>query len=266
MLADSAMVAIGNETAGSETPCASQKETHLISTSTARLGASTTPETHPADMPLVRKSLEGRGLSESATSLILQSWRKGTKQQYKPFIAKWEQYCSQRQINPFSATIEHGINFLAELFQTGIGYSALNTARCALSTVCFTSEHYTFGQHPLVCRFIKGIFECRPSLPRYQETWDVTVVLAYLAKLGPPEKLSLKNLTLKVVMLMALLSGQRRQTLHTLSIDCMQMSADKCVFSINSLLKTSRPGKHLSCIEFQAYAPDVSLCIVKHLQ
>ena len=266
MLADSAMVAIGNETAGSETPCASQKETHLISTSTARIGASTTPETHPADLPLVRKSLEGRGLSESATSLILQSWRKGTKQQYKPFIAKWEQYCSQRQINPFSATIEHGINFLAELYQTGIGYSALNTARCALSTVCFTSEHYTFGQHPLVCRFIKGIFECRPSLPRYQETWDVTVVLAYLAKLGPPEKLSLKNLTLKVVMLMALLSGQRRQTLHTLSIDCMQISADKCVFSINSLLKTSRPGKHLACIEFQAYAPDVSLCIVKHLQ
>ena len=217
-------------------------------------------------MPLVQKSLEGRGLSESATSLILQSWRKGTKQQYKPFITKWEQYCSQRKINPFSATIEHGINFLAELYQTGIGYSALNTARCALSTVCFTSGHYTFGQHPLVCRFIKGIFECRPSLPRYQETWDVTVVLDYLAKLGPPEKLSLKNLTLKVVMLMALLSGQRRQTLHTFSIDCMQISSDKCVFFINSLLKTSRPGKHLTYVEFQAYAPDVSLCVVKHVQ
>ena len=39
-----------------------------------------------------------------------------------------------------------------------------------------------------------------------------------------------------------------------------------CGFFINSLLKTSRPGKHLACIEFQAYAPDVSLCIVKHLQ
>ena len=76
------------------------------------------------------------------------------------------------------------------------------------------------------------------------------MVLAYLAKLGPPEKLSLKKLTLKVIMLMVLLSGQRRQTLHTLSIDCMQISVDKCVFSINSLLKTSRPGKHLACIEF----------------
>ena len=145
-------------------------------------------------------------------------------------------------------------------------YSALNTARCALSTVCFTSGHYTFGQHPLVCRFIKGIFECRPSLPRYQETWDVTVVLDYLAKLGPPEKLSLKNLTLKVVMLMALLSGQRCQTLHTFSIDFMQISSDKCVFFLNSLLKTSRPGKHLTYVEFQAYALDVSLCVVKHVQ
>ena len=266
MQADSAMVAIGNATAGSETPCASQKETHLISTSTARLGASTTSENHLTDMPLVRKSLADRGLSGSATSLILQSWRKGTKEQYKPFIAKWEKYCSQRQISPFSTTIEQGINFLAELYQTGIGYSAPNTARCALSTVCFTSDHYTFGQHPLVCRFIKGIFECRPSLPRYQESWDVTVVLAYLAKLGPPEKLNLKNLTLKVFIMMALLSGQRHQTLHTLAIDCMQISSDKCVFSINSLLKTSRPGKHLACIEFQAYAPDVILCIVKHLK
>lgn len=92
------------------------------------------------------------------------------------------------------------------------------------------------------------------------------MVLDYLAKLGPPVKLSFKNLTLKVVMLMALLSGQRRQTLHTLSIDYMQISSEKAVFSINSLLKTSRPGKHLACIEFQAYVPDVSLCIVKHLQ
>ena len=32
------------------------------------------------------------------------------------------------------------------------------------------------------------------------------------------------------------------------------------------MLKTSRPSKHLACIEFQAYTPDVSLCIVKHFQ
>ena len=161
------MVAIGDETTGSGTPCASQKETHLISTSTARLSASPTPEAHASDMPLVRKSLEGRGLSESATSLILQSWRKGTKQQYKPFITKWEQYCCQRKINPFSATIEHGINFLAELCQTEIGYSALNTARCALSTVCFNQSITLLDGIP------KSVVSSREFLnadPLYQDT------------------------------------------------------------------------------------------------
>ena len=38
------------------------------------------------------------------------------------------------------------------------------------------------------------------------------------------------------------------------------------MFFINSLLKTSRPGKHLACVEFQSYAPDVTFSIVKHVQ
>ena len=46
MLADTALVAIGDATAGSGTPSASQKETQHIPTSTARLDASTTPEAH----------------------------------------------------------------------------------------------------------------------------------------------------------------------------------------------------------------------------
>ena len=101
MLADSAMVAIGNETAGSGKPCASQKETHVISTSTAGLGASTTPEAHTSDVPLVRKSLEGRGLLKSTTLLTLQSWRKGTKQQHKPFITNGNNTVVKGRLIPF---------------------------------------------------------------------------------------------------------------------------------------------------------------------
>lgn len=106
--------------------------------------------------------------------------------------------------------------------------------------------------------------------PRYHGTKTHgmlhTVVLNYLMKLRAPSALSMKNLTLKVVMLMALLSGQRRQILHSLHIDLMSLSTDKCVFTITSLLKTSRPGKHLSFIEFQVYAPDIRLYVVRHLE
>ena len=54
-----------------------------------------------------------------------------------------------------------------------------------------------FGEHPVVCRFLKGIFELRPSLPKYTEIWDVAKVLEYLKTLSPAKELSLKMLTKK---------------------------------------------------------------------
>ena len=68
-----------------------------------------------------------------------------------------------------------------------------------------------------------------------------------------------------MVMLLALLSGQRRQTLHALKISCMRLGSDRCVFVIDNLLKTSKPGRHSSHLEFLSYAPDPSTCIVKYL-
>ena len=112
---------------------------------------------------------------------------------------------------------------------------------------------------------MKVVFERKPSLPRYKETWDVNIVLTYLSSLGPPAELILKVLTHKVVMLLALLSGQRRQTLHALDINSMQLTSDQCIFTINSLLKTSRIGHHLTPVKLVSFNQDSSLCIVKHL-
>ena len=66
-------------------------------------------------------------------------------------------------------------------------------------------------------------------------------------------------------MLLALLSGQRRQTLHSLSVSDMKLNPDKCVFVIKALLKTSRPGRHISSLEFVAYQPDPRLCVVTYM-
>ena len=168
-------------------------------------------------------------------------------------------------MDPFSASVETGVKFLAELYHTGVGYSAINTARCALSTCLLIDRCKNFGSRPLVSRFIKGIFESRPGLPKYFETWDVKQVFSYLQPLHPPESLTLKDLTHKLVMLLALLSGQRHQTLHSLSVSDIKLNPDKCVFVIKALLKTSRPGRHISSLEFVAYQPDPRLCVVTYM-
>ena len=60
---------------------------------------------------------------------------------------------------------------------------------------------------------------------------------------------------------MLLVSGQQGQTIHLLDIKNMSISTSTISFRIGDLLKTSRPGNHLSEVFFKAYAPDKRLCV-----
>ena len=129
------------------------------------------------------------------------------KKQYKTYLARWHQFSTKRSCDPLQPTLTDVIEFLTELFQSGIGHSCLNTARSALSFVNNTPA----GIHPLVARFMKGVFERRPSLPKYTSTWDVNVVLTYLRTLKDGQSSPLKELSWKLSTLLIILSGQRIQ-------------------------------------------------------
>ena len=104
------------------------------------------------------------------------------------------------------------------LFDSGLDYSVINTARSALSSILGQFDGQVFGKHGLVIRFMKGVFNARPTRARYLATWDVQTVLSYLKQLAPVRLISLKDLTIKLVMLLALTTGQRGQTFHLLDL------------------------------------------------
>ena len=79
------------------------------------------------------------------------------------------------------------------------------------------------------------------------------------------EAVNFLGMLFNAVMLLALLSGQRCQTLHCLSVSSMKMSDSKCVFTVDVLLKQSRKGKHLAPLEFLAFPQNEKLCIVSVL-
>ena len=145
-------------------------------------------------MQIVRQSYETQGISQKATSIILQSWRKGTTKQYSSYIKRRTTYWHKKQIDPVSATVPQALDILVELFESGIGYSGINTARSALSSVLKPVNGMTFGAQECVKRFLKGVYEARPSNPRYAETWDVSKVLNYLKTISITN-CSLKDLT-----------------------------------------------------------------------
>ncbi len=158
------------------------------------------------------------------------------------------------------------VTFLTELYELGLIYSSLNVARSALSSFVVLEGGATVGTHPLVTRFLKGVYTLRPPAPRYSFVWDVKTVFDYLRKLSPAVTLSMKDLTLKLVMLIALVTAQRTQTLHKLRLDCVQLTASTAVFTIMGLVKQSRPGNTGLTVRLKAYPADRRLCVYTYLK
>ena len=79
------------------------------------------------------------------------------------------------------------------------------------------------------------------------EQWNHDVIASSKTGILPNclRELSLKSLTLKTVMLFALASAQRQQTLSALDLNLRKESQDPISFVVTDRLKTSRPGKSI---------------------
>ena len=74
-------------------------------------------------------------LSKAVIEIISASWRQGIEKCYNRYIKRFVDSCHKRQADPLCAITETGIEYLTEYFNTGVGYSAVNSARSALSSL-----------------------------------------------------------------------------------------------------------------------------------
>jgi len=159
------------------------------------------------------------------------------------------------------------LQFLADMFKSGLSYSAIGTAKSAICMFVAMCSGENFDSHTmLINKFMRGIFAQRPALPKYSSTWDTAAVLSFLEKQFPHRTLSLIQLSKKLAVLLLLLTGQRGQSIHSLDVRNIECSDTVIVLRFGELLKTSKPGKHLHEIVLPAFNANPALCVVKTYQ
>ena len=170
-------------------------------TSCSLQGATSTTQNPASDgLSFIRNTFAQQDLSSDITDM--------TKKQYKTYVERWLVFCHERKINHSSPKIGEALQFLMSLYNQGLTYSTINTARSALSLILNIEGPHPFGSHPLVSRFLKGIYETRKPQPKYKTILDVAIELKHLKTREPLEELSLKDLTLKLLLLLLLATGQ----------------------------------------------------------
>ena len=121
------------------------------------------------------------------------------------------------------------------------------------------------GQHPLVSRFVKGVFNCRPPAPWYASTWDVGVVLSFLEGAPDNDQLSFQSLSHKLAMLMALANADRCSDLAALDLNHRTFQVDGVKFILPGLTKTRRSGPPIVSF-YPSFPTTPKLCPVRALR
>ena len=242
--------------------------THPTISSTPQQGRTIAPPNQPSIswVEAVSKNCQTAELSEEVRKILLAAWRQSTGSAYSSAWSKWVSWCTERETNPLSASIETVLEFLTEQFNNGKAYRSINVYRSALSAVLPLVDTCKIGSHPLVSQLLKGMFNLRPPQPRYSHTWNVAQVLTYTKSIGVNKDLNLKMLSFKLVTLLGLTAPDRSSDLAKRDLRFCTFLPEGVSFTLPGLTKTSKPGDLPKTSFHAAFRADMDLCPVECLR
>ena len=110
------------------------------------------------------------------------------------------------------------LDFLSAMFEKGHAYSTINSAKCAIATIIHISPYESLNKHPLINKYLTGIFNLRPPMPKLSFVWDVDILFRYFQQQGDNCLLSDITLTQKLIILLLLLGAHRQLNYSALII------------------------------------------------
>lgn len=104
--------------------------------------------------------------------------------------------------------------FFLNYSKKDLSYSAINSHQSALNLFLSLNQK----DLKITSRLLKGVYNNRPAVLKYSNIWNPQPILNYLEKCFPLDKLSLKDITLKLVTLIVFTTVHRVQTLAKISV------------------------------------------------
>lgn len=187
---------------------------------------------------------------------MIASLSNNTQLQYSVTYKLWWSYCSNIGNDPYNCSKSAVLLFLNEQFHQNASYGTLNSHRSALSLLlgsCISSDDQ-------IKRFFKGVYKLKPNMPKYVGTWNPQVVLNHIKDWVPHLDLSRELITKKLVVLLALCTAHRAQTLSLIRVDNIKFSIQGAIIIISDIVKTSAPGRAQPLLALPYFNENKDIC------
>ena len=121
-----------------------------------------------------------------------------------------------------SVSIANVVDYLSMLFQRGLKYFTINLHGSAISMALPLIDSLPVGQHPLVSRLMKGVYNQCPPTGKLFPSWDAGAIIQIFRVWPSPH--SLHDQIRKTAFLLAMASTRRPSELASLkfqTISCL---------------------------------------------
>ncbi|XP_030834672.1 uncharacterized protein LOC115921380 [Strongylocentrotus purpuratus] len=176
----------------------------------------------PSDrLAVIGERARSSGFSERAAQFLVQSRRESTRTVYNSRLDAFHTWCEEVGVAPREASLPSIADFLISLFDKGRALSMIRGYRSAIAAVhSGFADGTSVSSAPQLAALLKSFSLKRPFFRPLTPALSLPKVLEALAR-PPFEPLcsaTLLHTTIKTVFLMAIASGQRRSSLHALSV------------------------------------------------
>ena len=76
------------------------------------------------------------------------------------------------------------LDFLCPMFEKGHAYLTINSAKCVIATIMHIPHYDSLHKHPLISKYMTGIFNLRPPKPKLSFVWNVDILFRYFEQQG----------------------------------------------------------------------------------
>ncbi|CAG7731704.1 unnamed protein product [Allacma fusca] len=189
---------------------------------------------------LVRATLTRQRINSNTIDIIISSLTPSSLRQYSVYCRYWTNFCLSCNWDPSVVELNQVLGqFLSYLYDLGLRYSSMNTARSFLSLVSSGSTSDGIGS-------LQG----PPN---------------YLSNLEPIESLSLEDITMKTIGLISVATAHRAQTFSLIDVREIVQIENCTKIKIHSPVKTSKPGSTQPVLFLPRFADHPSLCVSRSL-
>jgi hypothetical protein len=207
----------------------------------------------------MREAFIRREAPIEALDILLDSISSNTFKQYQSCLKEWFKFCNQHNYDCYTASTPIVLKYLSSIYNRGGKYGTMNSHKSAL--VMLLGDQVN---DDLISRFLKGVYRRVPTIPRYNLTWDTSIVLNYLSTLGN-ESISIEMLSKKLITLLALVTAHRLQTLSIIKICNIEKTDTKICIKIPDIIKTSGLNRVQPILVLPFFLERPEICPAKSL-